>query len=76
MLIFHAHARWGVVAEIEGVQHEWAAQQVPDTLRQNDLTVGGDAVLRIPVLGFRDCPDPYLDQVAAMLRRAGWTSSA
>ncbi|MGH3423844.1 MAG: hypothetical protein ACRDO8_03890, partial [Nocardioidaceae bacterium] len=65
--------RWGVVAEIEGIQHEWASAQIPDTLRQNDVTIDGDALLRVPVLGFRDRPDPYLDQVEAMLRKAGWS---
>lgn len=61
-----------VVVEIEGVHHEWESNQVGDTLRQNDLTLTSAAVLRIPVVGLRDRPGPYLDQLSTLLRRRGW----
>lgn len=63
---------WNVVVEIEGIHHEWESNQVGDTLRQNDLTLTAAAVLRIPVVGLRDQPGPYLDQLCALLRRRGW----
>lgn len=61
-----------VVVEIEGVHHEWESNQVGDTLRQNDLTLRSEAVLRIPVIGLRDQPRPYLDQLRTLLRSRGW----
>ncbi len=63
---------WQVVAEIEGVHHEWESSQLGDTLRHNDLTLDSAAVLRIPVVALRDAPAPYLRQVAELLRRRGW----
>ena len=62
---------WNVVVEIDGVHHEWETNQIADTLRQNELTLAADAVLRIPVVGLRDCPEPYLRQLAALLRSRG-----
>ena len=64
---------FNVVVEIEGVHHEWESNQVGDTLRQNDLTLMSAAVLRIPVVGLRDQPGPYLDQLRTLLSRRGWT---
>ena len=64
--------KWNVVAEIEGIHHEWETNQIGDTLRQNDLTLAEGAVLRIPVVGLRDCAAPYLEQLRALLRRRGW----
>jgi hypothetical protein len=63
--------QWNVVAEIEGIHHEWETNQIGDTMRQNELTLDA-AVLRIPVVGLRDCAAPYLDQLRALLRRRGW----
>jgi len=63
--------QWGVVVEIEGVHHQWESNQVGDTLRQNALTVAGDAVLRVPVVALRECPDPFLHQLAALLQERG-----
>lgn len=51
----------------------WRSSQIHDTIRQNDLTVEGESVLRVPVVGLRDCPDTYLEQLEALLRRSGWT---
>ena len=63
---------WQVVAEIEGIHHEWESNQLGDTLRQNELTLGSDAVLRIPVIGLRDQPGAYLEQLRRLLLRRGW----
>ncbi len=63
---------WGVVVEIEGIHHEWESNQVGDTLRQNELTLRSDAVLRVPVVGLRDQAGPYLEQLRTLLIRRGW----
>lgn len=63
---------WQVVAEIEGIHHEWESNQVGDTLRQNELTLDASAVLRVPVVALRDDPAPYLRQLEELLRQRGW----
>jgi hypothetical protein len=63
--------RWRVVVEIDGIQHSWADQIVGDALRQNDIMLGGCAVLRLPLLGLRIAPDDFFAQIAEALRAAG-----
>lgn len=53
----------GLVVEIDGGHHALALSPVDDALRQNDVVLTGDRVLRIPVLGLRLRPDAFLDQV-------------
>lgn len=65
-----------VVVEIEGIHHDAPENIVDDSLRQNDLTIKRNAVLRIPLIGLRTCPDEFMDQVEAMLRAAGWSAAA
>ena len=67
---------WRVVVEVEGAHHDAPENAVDDALRQNALTIGRLGVLRIPVLGLRTCADEFLDQVAQLLRQAGWAPSA
>lgn len=64
-------ARWreGVVAEIDGRQHLEGLAPVHDMLRQNEVVIGGDIVLRMPLLGLRLEPDAFLDQLARALAR-------
>ena len=72
---FHLDAEWpsyGVVVEIDGVHHLEPAQVLADSLRQNELTIGDSRVLRIPVIGLRTTPGPYLTQIARLLRAGGW----
>ena len=57
--------------EVDGIQHAWVENVVPDALRQNSIVLTGDVVLRLPVLGLRVCPDAFFDQIAAALGRAG-----
>lgn len=52
-----------LVVEIDGGHHALALNPVDDALRQKEVTLTGDVVLRIPVLGLRLTPDPFLDQV-------------
>ncbi len=62
---------WGVVVEIDGIQHNLAEQVVPDALRHNHVTLQGDVVLRLPVLGLRVAPDAFFGQIEQALRAAG-----
>jgi very-short-patch-repair endonuclease len=68
--------RWGLVVEIDGIQHAWAENLVHDALRQNSLTLDGDVVLRIPLLGLRLVPDEFLDQIEEALAARGWARAA
>jgi very-short-patch-repair endonuclease len=62
----------GLVVEIDGGQHALALNPVDDALRQNEVTLGDDLVLRIPVLGLRLTPAAFMDQVVrAHARLAG-----
>lgn len=67
---------WKLVVEIDGIQHGWAENVVADALRQNSLSIAGDTVLRVPVLGVRLAPEEFLDQIEAALRARGWTRAA
>ncbi len=53
----------GLVVEIDGGHHALALNPVDDALRQNEVTLTGDWVLRIPVLGLRLTPDAFMAQV-------------
>ncbi|WP_436005239.1 hypothetical protein [Knoellia sp. LjRoot47] len=54
----------GLVVEIDGGHHQWALNPVEDALRQNDVVVGGEVMLRIPLLGLRLEAKRFLRQVA------------
>lgn len=62
---------WGVVVEIDGIQHVSADAVVPDALRHNEVTLQHSVVLRLPVLGLRVAPDDFFAQVERALRQAG-----
>ncbi len=64
---------WGVVVEIDGIHHSWAEQLVSDALRHNDVTLGHDLVLRLPLLGLRVAADDFFDQIEDALRSRGCT---
>jgi len=53
----------GLVLEIDGGHHALALHPVDDALRQNEITLGNEMVLRIPVLGLRLRSEPFMDQV-------------
>ncbi len=67
---------FGLVLEIDGIQHTWATNVVGDALRQNSLVIDSDRVLRMPLLGLRLEPDAFFDQVAEALRLGGWQRAA
>lgn len=62
---------WGVVVEVDGIQHQWAAAIVPDALRQNDVSLRGALVLRLPLLGLRVAPEDFFAQIEAALTSRG-----
>lgn len=68
--------RWRLVVEIDGIQHVWAENVVAEALRQNALSISGDTVLRVPLLGIRLQPDRFLDQIEAALMAQGWSRAA
>jgi very-short-patch-repair endonuclease len=68
--------QWKLVVEIDGIQHAWAENVVADALRQNALSITGDIVLRIPLLGLRLAPEQFLDQIEAALIAQGWSRAA
>lgn len=58
--------RWtaiGLVVEIDGSGHRQGLQVMDDNLRQNDVALGGDAVLRYDLLALRLMPAAVMDQV-------------
>lgn len=72
-------ARWDryrVVVEVDGVQHRQGQAVVADALRDNELRLTGDTVLRVPAVALRTSPGPFLDQVERALRAAGWAAAA
>ena len=62
---------WGVIVEIDGIQHSWASEVVSDALRQNALTLRRGVVLRLPLLGFRVARDEFFAQIEQALLTAG-----
>jgi very-short-patch-repair endonuclease len=67
---------WGVVVEVDGIQHTWVTNIVGDALRQNRLAIDGDTVLRLPVLGLRAQPEDFFGQIREALERSGWSRRA
>ena len=62
---------WGVVVEIDGIQHSWATNVVADALRQNTVTLGNALVLRLPLLGLRLAADEFFAQIVEALVSRG-----
>src|SRR5580765_3161995 len=53
----------GLVVEIDGGHHQLALNPVDDALRQNEVALDGDIVLRIPLAGLRLAPDRFMNQL-------------
>lgn len=66
----------GLVVEIDGGHHQWALNPVDDALRQNDLVIDGEVVLRIPVLGLRLQQARFMAQVESAHRRLSGRAAA
>ena len=63
---------WGVVVEIDGIQHAWAGNVVPDALRHNAVALGNALVLRLPLLGLRVASGEFFEQIEEALVSRGW----
>lgn len=65
---------WALVVEIDGIQHGWAQNVVPDALRQNEVTLQNATVLRLPLLGLRVAADDFFGQIERALRDRGYAA--
>jgi very-short-patch-repair endonuclease len=65
---------WGLVVEIDGIQHSWVENIVGDALRQNAVSLQGLTVLRLPLLGLRIAREEFFSQIEQALREAGCRS--
>ncbi|MET0820670.1 MAG: hypothetical protein ABWY58_06875 [Aeromicrobium sp.] len=61
-----------LVVEIDGIHHLKVPAVVSDALRQNDLSLASDTVLRLPLLGLRIAPGEFMRQVREGLVAGGW----
>ncbi|GGK82456.1 hypothetical protein [Ornithinimicrobium pekingense] len=66
---------YGVVVEVNGVQHYEALATVSDALRRNDHAVGDRTALEVPAVALVLDPEPFLRQVDTALRKGGWPGS-
>lgn len=65
--------RWGVVVEIDGIGHLRPDRWIEDSVRHNEIALGGDVVLHVTSIGLRLQPDRNLALVERALRQAGWS---
>ncbi|MEU4563954.1 DUF559 domain-containing protein [Actinoplanes sp. NPDC023936] len=65
--------RWRLHVEVDGSHHVEAKQWAEDMLRQNELWIAGDRILRFPAGVIRARPDVVIGQVRAALGAAGWS---
>ena len=64
----------GLVVEIDGGHHALALDSVDDALRQNEVVLGEERVLRMPVLGLRLSRERFMAQVVRAHRQ--WSVAA
>jgi hypothetical protein len=65
-----------LVVEIDGIHHLKVPAVVSDALRQNDLALASDTVLRLPLLGLRIAPADFMRQVREGLVAGGWGATS
>ena len=61
-----------LVVEVDGAGHAQGVQVIGDDLRQNEVQLGDELVLRVSLIGWRLVPEAYLDQICA----AYWSRAA
>jgi len=66
---------YGLVVEVDGIQHVTGLNHVDDALRQNEVSLAADTVLRIPLLGLRLQPADFMAQIERGLRDRGWAAA-
>jgi hypothetical protein len=64
--------QWRVHVEVDGSHHMDAGHWVADMVRQNEVWIKGDRVLRFPALMVRGEPARVGRQLQAALEAAGW----
>lgn len=70
-------AAFRLVVEIDGIHHLKAPAVVSDALRQNELSLASDTVLRLPLLTLpRIAPDDFMRQVREGLVAGGWRTGS
>lgn len=73
--VLDAHwQRYGVTVEVDGGHHREVASWEADVLRQDELALAGDVVVRVLSWWVRDRPDLVLDLVRRALTSRGWRS--
>lgn len=55
----------GLAVEIDGAGHRSGLAVTDDNLRQNEIVLGGELVLRVDLIGLRVAGEQFLDQVCA-----------
>ena len=70
-----AWEQYGLVGEVDGSHHRDVEQWEADVLRQDELVISGDAVLRLLSWWIRDRPEMVTDLVRRALVARGWTGS-
>lgn len=65
---------YGLVVEVDGIHHLAPGAVIADALRQNEVSLAGSKVLRLPVLGLRANEAAFMDQVRAGLVDGGWAA--
>lgn len=73
--VFYTDARfaaYGVVVEIDGIQHLTVVQARQDHRKQNELQIDGDSVLRVLNAELRCDPAPFIEQLTRALVSRGW----
>ncbi|WP_256842322.1 hypothetical protein [Ornithinimicrobium cryptoxanthini] len=63
---------YGVIVEVNGVQHYESLATMDDALRRNNHAAGAGTALEIPAVALTLAPQSFLDQVEAALHRGGW----
>jgi hypothetical protein len=63
---------WHLHVEVDGAHHMQAEEWADDMVRQNDVWIKGDRLLRFPAALIRLRPDTVAAQLKAALEAAGW----
>jgi very-short-patch-repair endonuclease len=66
---------WRLYAEIDGAHHMDVRHWAADMLRQNQIWIAGDRILRFPAWLVRADPSAVADQIRAALLSGGWRRS-
>lgn len=64
--------RYQLVVEIDGIHHKFGTAIIPDALRQNEVSLQDNTVLRLPLIALRVAADDFFDQIERALVDRGW----